>query len=132
MTAEFNSIEDGALAQWEFDADVPVLAGAQRQGDVLVLPAQVAATTVVPTSGTAVLVGENAGNSHVIYAADGPAYCDIVTPYFENLRIATLTVPVGSTAYLGHAEHGYMGIAPGNYEIRRQREMAARVRMVAD
>ena len=120
MTAEFTCIEGGALAQREFDADVPVLAGAQRQGDVLILPTQVAATTVVTTSGTVVVDGEKAGNSHVIYAADGPAYCDTVAPCPENLRIATLTVPEGSTAYLGHAEHGYMGIAPGNYEIRRQ------------
>ena len=38
----------------------------------------------------------------------------------------------GSTAYLGHPEHGFMGIGAGTYEIRRQREMAEELRMVAD
>jgi hypothetical protein len=41
-------------------------------------------------------------------------------------------VPDGSIAYLGHPEHGYMGIAAGSYEIRRQREMTGRARMIAD
>jgi hypothetical protein len=41
-------------------------------------------------------------------------------------------VPDRSTAYLGHPEHGYLGITPGSYEIRRQREMAGVARMVAD
>lgn len=132
MTAEFTNLEDGALAPQQFGADIPVLAGAQRQGDVLILPAQVSATALVPKSGTAVVQGANAGNSHVVYAADGPAYCDTAIPHHEDLRIATLTVPAGSTVYLVHAEHGYMGIASGNYEIRRQREMGARVRMVFD
>ena len=128
MTITHGSTER-VLTQREFDADVPVLAGMQRQGDVLILPARVTATTAVPTSGTAVVEGEGAANSHTIYAADGPVYCDTDWPDDENLRIATLTVPQGSTAYLGHPEHGYMGIAPGSYEIRRQREMG---RMVFD
>ncbi|MGH3560565.1 MAG: hypothetical protein ACRDTN_01840 [Mycobacterium sp.] len=41
-------------------------------------------------------------------------------------------MPDGSIADLGHPKHGYMGIAPGSYEIRRQREMAGIARMVAD
>nr|WP_263992067.1 hypothetical protein [Mycobacterium bourgelatii] len=112
----------------------PTTTGPLRRAhlNVLVLPAQVTATTLVPKSGTAVVEGANAGNSHVVYAADGPAYCDTAIPHHEDLRIAILTVPAGSRVYLGHAEHGYMGIAPGNYEIRRQREMAAWARMVID
>jgi hypothetical protein len=109
--------------------DIPVLCGMQRQGDVLVLPAAVTASVVVPASGTPVLRGESGGNTHTVYAADGPVYCDAAA---GGLRVATLTVPDGSTAYLGHPEHGYMGIAPGSYEIRRQREMAGSPRMVAD
>jgi len=38
----------------------------------------------------------------------------------------------GALAELGHPEHGYNGIAPGSYEIRRQREMAEEIRMVQD
>jgi hypothetical protein len=112
------------------DIEIPVLSGIQRQGDVLVLPAAITATTSVPAAGTPVVRGENGGNTHVIYAADGVVYCDTDTS--EGLRVAALTVPDGSTAYLGHPEHGYMGIAPGSYEIRRQREMARHARMVAD
>jgi hypothetical protein len=112
------------------DIDIPVLSGLQRQGDVLVLPAAVTATTSVPAAGTPVVRGGNGGNTHVVYAADGPVYCDAGTR--DGLRVAALTVPDGSTAYLGHPEHGYMGIEPGSYEIRRQREMAGRARMVVD
>lgn len=115
------------------DVEIPVLAGVQRQGDVLVRPAiGILATTGVPATGTPVVRGESGGNTHAIYAADGPVYCDLSTPSARSLRVALLSVPEGSTAYLGHPEHGYMGIAPGSYEIRRQREMAEEIRMVAD
>ncbi|PBA43545.1 hypothetical protein CKJ63_03540 [Mycobacterium avium] len=114
------------------DVEIPVLAGVQRQGDVLVRPAPVTAKTAVPTQGTSVVRGESGGNTHAVYAADGPVYCDVSTPSARSLRVAVLSVPEGSTAYLGHPEHGYMGIGPGSYEIRRQREMAEEIRMVAD
>lgn len=116
----------------DFDIDIPVHSGVQRQGDVLVRPASVAATTPVPATGTPVVRGENGGNTHAIYAADGPVFCDVQAGSAQDLRVAVLSVPEGSTAYLGHPEHGYMGIAPGDYEIRRQREMAEELRMVAD
>lgn len=116
----------------DFDIDIPVHSGVQRQGDVLVRPASVAATTPVPATGTPVVRGENGGNTHAIYAADGPVFCDVQAGSAQDLRVAVLSVPEGSTAYLGHPEHGYMGIGPGDYEIRRQREMAEELRMVAD
>ncbi|OHV05334.1 hypothetical protein [Mycobacterium talmoniae] len=118
------------LTPHDGDVDIPVLSGMQRQGDVLVLPAAYPATTAVPASGTPVVHAENGGNTHVIYAADGPVYCDTDAPH--DLRVASLTVPDGSIAYLGHPEHGYMGIAPGSYEIRRRREMGAAARLIAD
>lgn len=115
------------------DVDIPVLAGIQRQGDVLIRPIlSVLATTPVPATGTPVVQGESGGNTHAIYAADGPVYCDLTPGSAPDLRVALLSVPEGSTAYLAHPEHGYMGIAPGSYEIRRQREMAEEIRMVAD
>lgn len=114
------------------DVEIPVLAGLQRQGDVLVLPADVAAKTAVPATGTPVVRGESGGNTHAVYAADGPVFCDVHAGSVRDLRVAVLFVPEGSTAYLGHPEHGYQGIAPGSYEIRRQREMAEEMRMVAD
>ncbi|TDO18174.1 hypothetical protein EV580_1358 [Mycobacterium sp. BK086] len=116
----------------DFDLDIPVKSGMQRQGDVLVRPAAVRAQTAVPAAGTPVVRGESGGNTHAIYAADGPVYCDVQPASTRDLRVATLSVPEGSEAYLAHPEHGYMGIAPGDYEIRRQREQAEQQRMVAD
>lgn len=116
----------------DFDLEIPVETGAQRQGDVYVRPANVTATTEVKATGTPVVRGENGGNTHAIYPADGPVFCDTVAASTRNLQVACLTVPEGSTAYLGHPEHGYNGIGPGNYELRRQREMAEEMRMVAD
>ncbi|TDH45788.1 hypothetical protein E2F47_27630 [Mycobacterium eburneum] len=116
----------------DFDLDIPVLSGIQRQGDVLVRPAGVSAQTAVPAAGTPVVRGESGGNTHAIFAADGDVFCDTTAASTTDLRVATLTVPEGSTAYLGHPEHGFLGIAPGSYEIRRQREMAEEMRMVAD
>ena len=46
--------------------------------------------------------------------------------------LALLTVPEGSIAYLAHPEHAYTGIGPGSYTLRRQREQADELRMVAD
>lgn len=120
------------ITEQDFNLEIPVLNGIQRQGDVLVRPADVTATTAVPAVGTPVVRGENGGNTHAIYAADGDVFCDVSTSSVRDLRVATLTVPEGSTAYLGHPEHGYQGIAPGSYEIRRQREQAEEMRMVQD
>ena len=44
----------------------------------------------------------------------------------------SLTVPDGEVAYLAHPEHGYSGIGPGTYELRRQREQADQLRMIQD
>lgn len=121
------------ITDQDFDLEIPVLGGVQRQGDVLIRPTiGILPTTRVPATGTPVVRGENGGNTHAIYAADGPVYCDVAAASARDLRVALLSVPEGSTAYLGHPEHGYMGIAPGNYEIRRQREQAEEMRMVAD
>lgn len=120
------------VTEQDFDVDIPVLSGVQRQGDVIVRPADVKATTAVPAGGTPVVRGESGGNTHAVYAADGPVFCDTFAASPGELRVATLSVPEGSTAYLGHPEHGYQGFAPGSYEVRRQREMAEEMRMVAD
>ena len=131
-TTELVEVTGVQVITHQDDVDIPVLASVQRQGDVLVLPAKVTARTTVPAGGTPVVRGENGGNTHAIYAADGPVFCDTYAATVGDLRVATLSVPEGSTAYLGHPEHGYMGIAPGDYEIRRQREMAEEMRMVSD
>jgi hypothetical protein len=120
------------VTEQDFDLDIPILTGLQRQGDVIVIPRDVKATTAVPAAGTPVVRGENGGNTHAIYAADGPVFCDVLAPVRGELAVARLSVPEGSAAYLGHPEHGYMGIGPGDYTIGRQREQAEEARMVAD
>ena len=131
-TAEMTTATGVSVVTTVEDIDIPILSGLQRQGDVMVIPADVTATTPVPASGIPVVRGENGGNTHAVYAADGPVFCDVQAGSATDLRVALLAVPDGSTAYLGHPEHGFMGVAPGTYEIRRQREMADEMRMVAD
>lgn len=115
----------------DLDALVPVLDGVQFQGDVAVIPAAMSATSPVPVSGVAVVRGENGGNTHLLLAAGG-VFFDQRTATARNLTLGILTVEPGATAYLAHPEHAYTGIAPGNYEIRRQREQAEELRLVAD
>lgn len=117
------------------EASIPIETGLQRQGDVLVVPAamvaDIDARTPVPAAGVPVVKGENGGNTHAL-VADGPVFCDAKTATVDNLTLATLTVPEGSTAYLAHPEHGYNGIGPGSYVLRRQREQSDVQRLVAD
>ena len=110
---------------------IPVLTGLQRQGDVIIIPSHQGrqAITPVPATGAPVVRGENGGNTHAIV---GNALCDLFDASATNLTLATLTVPQGQVAYLAHPEHGYMGIGPGTYELRRQREQADELRMVQD
>jgi len=116
------------------EALVPVSTGLQRQGDVIVIPSGIAgrgtanATRAVPRAGTPVVRSEAGGNTHLLLA-DGPVRYD---PAPRDLTLGILTVEDGATAYLAHAEHGYAGIGPGTYVVRRQREQADEIRMVAD
>ena len=133
------------------DELVPVHDGVQFQGDVAVLPvnADVPATGTgypkpVPTAGIPVVRGENGGNTHLLLtagpldddttpAADAePVTWDPSTGGPTNLDLGVLNVPAGTTAWLAHPEHGYLGIGAGNYTIRRQREQADVILLVAD
>lgn len=121
------------VADWAEHIEIPVLTGLQRQGDVIIIPSlrAKAATTAVPKTGTPVVRGESGGNTHAIYA-DGDVCVNVRTPQAGQLLAAVITVGEGATAWLGHPEHGYLGIGPGTYEARRQREQADVIRMVAD
>ena len=114
------------------ELSIPILTGIQRQGDVMILPRRdrKPATTPVPAAGTPVVRGENGGNTHAIVGT--AALCDLRTATVDDLTLAILTVPAGAEAYLMHPEHGANGIGPGTYEIRRQREHADELRIVAD
>lgn len=116
----------------DVDGLVPIHTGLQRQGDVIVVPdPKATATTPVPPAGVPVVRGEAGGNTHTV-VADGPVLCDTRQASVTNLTLATLTVPEGSVAYLAHPEHAYTGIGPGTYTLRRQREQADELRIVAD
>ena len=114
------------------ELEIPVLTGLQRQGDIIVIPDEAAiATKKVPATGTPVVRGEAGGNTHAV-VADGLVFCDTREASATNLTLASLTVTEDSVAYLAHPEHGYSGIGPGRYTIRRQREQADELRMVQD
>jgi hypothetical protein len=118
------------------DLSVPVSAGLQRQGDIIVIPAAVArpigaAVNPVPPAGVAVVRGENGGHTHLLLAA-GEVFYDPDPASGGGLDLGVLTVAPDAVGYLAHPEHGYCGIAPGTYTVRRQREQADEIRVVAD
>ena len=113
------------------DVEVHVLSGMQRQGDVLIRPAKpgdASAFTSVPREGFPVVRGENGGNTHMLLAQGGVTYRQISSAQL----LVEVSVPEGSVGYLAHPEHGYLAMAPGHYTIRRQREQADQIRLVAD
>ncbi len=120
-------------AHLEAQAAIPVLGGLQVQGDVAVIPTRpgMKQGTPVPPAGIAVVQGESGGNTHLL-VAEGPVSWAPVVGNPSLLDLGVVTVPEGATALLLHPEHGANAMGPGNYTIRRQREQADELRMVAD
>lgn len=127
-----------ALGVLDAQIDVPILTGcAQAQGDLIVLPRpnKAAATTPIPGAGVLVVRAESSGaNTHSLHSWDGPGcYFDPADGGRSGLVLGVLTVPDDATAFLIHTEeHGANAFGPGTYEIRRQREQADIIRVVAD
>ncbi len=119
---------------------IPVLDGPQCQGDLAILPLALlgadvtvrsrARWTPVPRAGVEVLRGTAMGNPHTLVAE--PGTCRWTTDVNDAEGLALGVLEATAPAYLAHPEHGYAGIAPGRYAIRRQREQADEIRMVAD
>jgi hypothetical protein len=117
---------------------VPVSSGLQFQGDVAVIPSLDLTEFIpglpvgdpVPAAGVPVVRGESGGNTHLLLGA-GAFWADGRGEAGE-LTLGTLTVPEGVTAWLAHPEHGYLGVGPGVFEVRRQREQRDVIAMVAD
>ncbi len=107
---------------------VPIVTRFACQGDVAILAdADTApATTPIPDAGVVAVASEASSNTHSLH---GAAFYDRRE---SGMQIGVLTVPDGSEALLMHPEHGAMWIAPGSYSIRRQREQADELRLVAD
>lgn len=112
---------------------VPVLSGLQFQGDIAVIPApaRVPASTPLPAGGYTVARGVPGGNTHRLIADTESQVSYDPAANTRGLLLGVLTVTHG-TAYLAHPEHAFSGIAPGTYELRRQRKQADAIRLVAD
>jgi hypothetical protein len=120
------------LAHLDREVSVPMVTSAACQGDVSILRVtKQPASTPVPAAGYPVVRGENGGNTHSLHG-DGPVFYDGVPERDGSLLLGRLTVPEGSAAVLAHPEHGFLAVAPGTYDIGRQREYAGEWRMVAD
>lgn len=113
------------------DAEVPVVTVAACQGDVSVrrIDGQAPASVPLPKAGFPVVRGEAGGNTHSLH---GDALFDPSDGRDGDLLLGVLTVPDGREAVLAHPEHGFLSIAPGTWEIGRQREWAGEWRLVAD
>ena len=124
------------LEHLERDADVPVLDGLQAQGDLLVVPGAHKVqgnhrdgSCDVPAAGVAVIEATGGGHEHRLFASEpGTAFWFPAAGGGQALGVLEVIEP----AYLLHPEHGATGIAPGRYELRRQREQADEERLVAD
>ncbi|MEP9394252.1 hypothetical protein ABLE92_16585 [Gordonia sp. VNQ95] len=109
---------------------IPVTAGMQAQGDLIVIPFDVVADvvivhlrarwTTVPQAGIEVLRSGSGGNPHTLIADDDR--CEWTTGHHDSEFLTLGVLDTRTTAYLIHPEHGASGIAPGRYVIRRQRE----------
>lgn len=108
------------------DAEVPVLAGPQAQGDLMVIPdAPPPGTewTVVPVAGIQLVRGEATGNTHWLHRGFDSPDVRFAPDSSTSLTIGWLIVPEGQSAQLIHTdEHGANGVGQGTYRINRKRE----------
>ena len=128
LAQQFGGTFDHLIA----DEEIPVLTGLQRQGDVLIVPSRagkVDGAKPIPREGVAVVRGENGGNTHLLVADGDVSFA----PNAQRGQIlGTLLVGDGAVAYLTHPEHGFNAIGTGSYTIKRQREQADEIRIIAD
>ena len=89
----------------------------------------VAGLAPVPPEGIPVVRGEAGGNTHLLVAEGPVSWAPNTT---DRAIQGSLVVEEGGVAYLTHPEHGCQGIGPGHYTVRRQREQAEEIRIVAD
>src|SRR5262249_35443007 len=122
------------LEHLDRDADVPVNGGLQMQGDLAVIPATDTSgfggtTSIVQAEGIPVIEAVGGGHEHRLLAsAPGTASFTHATSGGQDIGL----LECAESAYIAHPEHGYLGIAPGSYLLRRQREQADEERLVAD
>lgn len=116
------------------DLEIPIITGSQRQGDVLILKVTTRHEGApIPQAGVVVVRAEtNTANTHTL-VGNGQWEANPRAGRDSELVQGWLTVPEAGEAFLIHTEeHSALGIGPGTYEIRRQREFAGDWRRVAD
>jgi hypothetical protein len=129
------------LDHLEQSVSIPVVDGLQAQGDLIVIPLSVVASSArvrpdarwrdVPPEGVELLRGAAGGNPHTLVA--DPGTCRWTTDMSDSHWLAIGVFETSAVAYLLHPEHGATGCTPGAYVVRRQREFEGRrARLVAD
>lgn len=118
------------------DMPISIITLPQRQGDVFIFPVTQIEEKgqLIPTQGITVVRGESTGgNAHILHTLEGECYWRPASNPSTELVQGYLTVSEGASATLIHTQgHGVLGIGPGCYEVRGQREMAGEWRRVAD
>jgi hypothetical protein len=113
------------------EAEIQIISGNQRQGDVFVL--KVTTTHAGKPLGKGVTVVRAETNSANTHSLHGDGLWEPNSRADTDLVQGWLTVPEGGEAFLIHTEeHSALGIGEGTYEIRRQREFAGEWQRVAD
>ncbi|GAB2801688.1 hypothetical protein GCM10027176_02370 [Actinoallomurus bryophytorum] len=145
MTVTLGSLSEqtglAVLDHLERSVSIPVVDGLQAQGDLIVIPYSVIASSVrlwptavwtsVPSEGVELLRGAAGGNPHTLVAE--PGTCRWTTTMTDADGLAIGAFDASAVVYLLHPEHGATGCAPGTYVVRRQREREGqRARLVAD
>lgn len=113
-------------------AAIPTASRLAFQGDVAIIRTNRATASKTPISATGypVVQGEAGGNTHALFGTGFFTPTSGATT--RNLSLGTLTVPEGEQVLLSHPEHGGLLIDPGTYQMRRQREQADEIRVLAD
>jgi hypothetical protein len=114
------------------DAEIPVHAGLQAQGDLFIIPAHLDRDShgqPVPLEGIPVIEAVGGGHEHRLFAGrPGTAFFTPASAQQQDIGLLECTEP----AFMAHPEHAYTGIAPGTYTLRRQREQDDLEQFVAD
>ncbi len=123
----------------EEDAEVPVLTGVQRQGDLLIVPVEPALKSSRPSlasanlhwdfvenKGVQVVTGEATGNTHWLHNGFDSRAAWMRANSFDQPVLGWVRVLPGQSALLIHTdEHGANAIGEGTYEIRQRRQVSS-------
>lgn len=115
------------------DIEIPVLTGANAQGDLSWYPDLSSKATnfqPIPSGGEIILSGNN-GHPHTLFSMSGECLLSR-NPSAQEQQLGTVVVPEGGLLLVGHNEHGYHIIGEGTYIFNRSREMRDEIILLAD